>query len=314
MVNPNSELYRSHPDWVIHFPNRERTEMRNQLILNFARKDVQDYIIDLLDKLLRDHNIKFIKWDMNRNISEPGWTDAPGDPREIWVRYVQGLYHVWGTLRERHPDVIFQSCSSGGGRADMGILRYADQIWISDNTDAPSRLTIQEGFSYTYPVNTMEAWVTDAGRGKIPLEFRLHVSMCGTLGIGGHLIHWTPEERKLAAKWIGVYKEIRHIVQQGDLFRLVSPRDGAFSAVQYVTKDKREGVLFAFRTFIPQYLTHYDESIFLPTLYLHGLDPDAMYEVEGIAGVRSGAAWMYSGVRLSLPNFGSTVRRIWLRS
>lgn len=314
MVNPNSELYRSHPDWVIHFPNRERTEMRNQLILNFARKDVQAYIIDLLDKLLRDHNIRFIKWDMNRNISEPGWTDAPGDPREIWVRYVQGLYHVWGTLRERHPDVIFQSCSSGGGRADMGILRYADQIWISDNTDAPSRLTIQEGFSCTYPANTMEAWVTDAGRGKIPLEFRLHVSMCGTLGIGGHLIHWTTEERKLAAKWIGVYKEIRHIIQQGDLFRLVSPRDGAFSAVQYVTKDKREGVLFAFRTFIPQFLTHYDESIFLPTLYLHGLDPDAMYEVEGIAGVRSGAAWMYSGVRLSLPNFGSTVRRIWLRS
>lgn len=314
MVNPNSDLYRNHPDWVIHFPNRERTEMRNQLILNFGRHDVQDYIIELLDKLLSENNIVFIKWDMNRNISEPGWPEAPGDPREIWVRYVQGLYRVWGTLRERHPQVIFQSCSGGGGRADMGILRYADQIWISDNTDAPSRLTIQEGFSYTYPANTMEAWVTDAVKGTIPLEFRLHVSMCGSLGIGGHLTHWTAQERALAAKWIGVYKEIRHIIQQGDLFRLFSPRDSAFSAVQYVSKDQREGVLFAFRLFIPQFLAHYDESIFLPTIYLRGLDPDAMYEVEGITGLRSGAAWMYSGLRLSLPNFGSTVRRIWKRS
>jgi alpha-galactosidase len=325
MVNPNSELYRQHPDWAIHFPNRARTEMRNQLILNFGREDVQDYIIDLLDKLLADHNIAFIKWDMNRNISEPGWDTAPGDPREIWVRYVQGLYRVWGTLCERHPKVIFQSCSGGGGRADMGILRFADQIWTSDNTDAPSRLTIQEGFSYTYPPNTMEAWVTDAGHGKIPLEFRLHVSMCGSLGIGGNLHHWTDDERALAAKCVARYKEIRPVIQQGDLYRLISPRAdepgdvgnaarGAFSAVQYVSKDKREGVLFAFRTFIPQFMPQYDESIFLPTVYLRGLDADAMYEVEGYSGIRSGAAWMHSGLRLTLPNFGSSVRRIWQRS
>ena len=103
MVNPDSELYRAHPDWVIHFPNRARTELRNQLILNLGRADVQEYLIDVLDRLLREHNITFVKWDMNRNVSEPGWPDAPGDPREIWVRYVQGLYHVWGTLAQRHP-------------------------------------------------------------------------------------------------------------------------------------------------------------------------------------------------------------------
>ncbi len=165
MVNPDSDLYRTHPDWVIHFPTRVRTTGRDQLILNFGRTDVQDYIIDLLDRLLAEHNITFIKWDMNRNASEPGWPDAPGDQREIWVRYVYGLYRVWGTLRERHPDVIWQSCSGGGGRADVGILRLADQVWISDNTEPTARLAIQEGYTQMYPANTMEAWVTDMGIG-----------------------------------------------------------------------------------------------------------------------------------------------------
>lgn len=309
MVNPDSDLYRQHPDWTIHFPNRARTLMRNQLILNFGRTDVQEYIIDALDKLLTDHNIAFIKWDMNRNASEPGWADAPGDPRELWVRYVQGLYHVWGTLAERHPKVIFQSCSGGGGRADMGILRYADQIWTSDNTDSVSRLSIQEGFSQVFPANTMEAWVTDVGRGTIPLEFRLHVSMCGSLGIGGDLHKWSVAERALAARWIAYYKRIRPIVQQGDLYRLHPLDGGIFTALQYMARDQSEGVLFAFRV----YVAAYADFALLPTVYLRGLDPDTSYEIEGFDGIRSGAAWMYDGLRLTLGNFGSTVRRIWRR-
>jgi len=129
MVNPNSELYRAHPDWVIHFPTRARTEGRNQLILNLGRTDVQDYLIGQLDRLLTENNIAFIKWDMNRNVSEPGWPDAPEDQRELWVRHVQGVYRVWGTLRERHPHVIWQSCSGAavgpiwvfcGCRSDLG--------------------------------------------------------------------------------------------------------------------------------------------------------------------------------------------------
>lgn len=116
MVNPDSDLYRAHPDWVIHFPNRARTEGRNQLILNVGRSDVQDYLIAILDKLLTENNIGFIKWDMNRNVSEPGWPDLQTDQREIWVRYVQGVYRVWQTLRDRHPNVVWQSCSGGGGR------------------------------------------------------------------------------------------------------------------------------------------------------------------------------------------------------
>ncbi|GAB4191939.1 MAG: alpha-galactosidase [Roseiflexaceae bacterium] len=303
MVNPDSDLYRAHPDWVIHFPSRPRTESRNQLILNLARQDVQDMLIARLDTLLAEHNITFIKWDMNRNVSEPGWPDAPGDPRELWVRYVQGVYRVWETLRARHPQVIWQSCSGGGGRADLGILRMADQIWVSDNTDALARLRIQEGFSQLFPANVMEAWVTDTGADRVPLPFRFHVSMCGTLGVGAHLLRWSPEEQLQARKLIADYKAVRHIVQQGDQFRLRSPHQHAFSAVQYVAKDRSEGVLFAFRTHLPI-------PAELPPLYLRGLDPQVRYSVDGIAGARSGAAWMHSGLTVDLADFESTMRRI----
>lgn len=305
MVNPDSNLYRAHPDWVIHFPTRTRTEDRNQLILNLGRADVQDYLIDLLDRLLSEHSIAFIKWDMNRNVSEPGWPDAPGDPREIWVRYVQGVYRVWDTLQARHPNVIWQSCSGGGGRADYGILRLADQVWVSDNTDPTKRLGIQEGYSQVFPANTMEAWVTDMALAGTPLSlaFRFHVSMCGVLGIGNDLLRWTADERAEARRWIALYKEIRDIVQLGDQYRLRSPQAHPFSAVQYVAKDRSAGVLFAFRTHLPP-------PAILPRLRLRGLDSDALFEVEGVEGARSGAAWMHDGVHIELHDFESTVRRI----
>ncbi len=303
MVNANSDLYRAHPDWVIHFPTRPRSEARNQLILNFARTDVQNYILGQLDRLLSQHNITFIKWDMNRNVSEPGWPDAQGDPRELWVRYVQGVYHVWDTLRSRHPTVFWQSCSGGGGRADLAILRLADQIWVSDNTEATARLAIQEGFSQIFPASTMEAWVTDAEQERLSLRFRFHASMCGLLGVGGHLLRWSDEQRAEAKELIAQYKEIRHIVQFGDLYRLRSPQLHAFSALQYVSKDRSEGVLFAFRTHIP-------DPVNLPQLYLRGLDPDARYTLEGMEGSRSGQSWMHAGMQVSLNNFESTIVRI----
>lgn len=304
MVNPDSDLYRAHPDWIIHFPTRTPSEMRNQLILNMARTDVQDALIEQLDWLLTEYHISFIKWDMNRNVSEPGWPSAPGDARELWVRYVQGLYRVWDTLRARHPMVIWQSCSGGGGRADLEILRRADQIWASDNTEATARLRIQEGFSHVFPASTMEAWVTDAGRGLVPLAFRFHTSMCGVLGVGGNLLRWSDAERAEAAHWIARYKEIRPIIQFGEKYRLRSAQDLAFSAVQYVSQDRSESVLFAFRTYLP------DPAI-LPPLYLRGLDPDARYTVEGLLdGARSGQAWMHAGLMLQLGNLESTMRRI----
>ncbi len=303
MVNPNSELYRAHPDWAIHFPGRVPTRARDQLILNFARTDVQDYIIEKLDQLLSETNIAFIKWDMNRNVSEPGWENAPGNPREIWVRYVQGVYRVWGTLRARHPRVVWQSCSGGGGRADLAILRLADQIWTSDNTEPCARLAIQEGFSQIFPAVVMEAWVTDMGPQYLPLEFRLHVSMCGSLGIGGHLKHWGPQGRAEAARWIAAYKEVRAIIQLGDQFRLRSPQAHAYSAVQYLAKDQSEGVLFAFRTHLPL-------PAAVPPLRLQGLAPEALYTLEGFAEARSGKAWMEASFQIELKDYQSAMRRI----
>jgi alpha-galactosidase len=141
------------------------------------------------------------------------------------------------------------------------------------------------------------------GPAYLPLAFRFHVSMSGALGVGGDLLRWTPEQRAEAAFWIAHYKEIRPIVHYGDLYRLRSPQEHPFSAVQYVSKDRSEGVLFAFRTHLPP-------PAQLPPLYLRGLDPDARYAVEGIAGAQSGAAWMYAGLHLELKDFESTVRRI----
>jgi alpha-galactosidase len=303
MVNPDSDLYRAHPEWVIHFPTRARTESRNQLILNMARTDVQDYILGVLDKLLTENKISFIKWDMNRAASEPGWPDAPGDQRELWVRYVWGVYRVWGELRQRHPDVIWQSCASGGGRADYGILRLADQVWISDNTEATARLHIQEGYSQYMPAITMEAWVTDWDEGVVPLEFRFHVSMCGALGVGGNLIKWSDSERELAAECIRQYQQIRPVVQLGVQYRLLSAQKNAVSALQYVSQDQAEGVLFVFRVHTP-------EKFNIPQIHLRGLEPEALYSVEGCGEPRSGLAWMEVGLKVELKNLQSRVLRI----
>lgn len=303
MVNPDSDLYRAHPDWVLHFEGRPRTEGRSQLILNMALLNVQEYLIEKLDAILRQNNIAFIKWDMNRAVSEPGWPAYDGEQREIWVYYVEGLYHVWGTLRERFPHVIWQSCSGGGGRADYGILRYADQIWVSDYTGGTSRLAIQEGFSQLFPASVMEAWVTDM-ESNLSVTFRMHVSMCGSLGIGANITKWNASERAEATRWIKLYKELRPIIQLGDQYRLRSPQFGnGFSAVQYMSKDGASGVLFAFRT-------HINDPAQPQTLRLRGLEPNARYTVEGFDGARSGAAWMHTDLVMPLVNFDSTVRRI----
>jgi len=318
MVSIESDLYRAHPDWAIHFPTRARTEMRNQLILNLAKLEVQDHLIARIDGLLSSLNIKFIKWDMNRNASEPGW-DGAQEPRALWVRYVEGVYRVWDTLRQRHPNVTFQSCSGGGGRADLAMLTRADQVWPSDNTEPTTRLEIQHGASYVLPACALEAWVTDMEsermppfgrgesalrRGKMPLEFRFHASMCGVLGIGANLLHWDESEREQARALIEQYKAIQPIVQNGELFRLKSPIKGAFSALEYLSPDRTEGVLFAFRT-------HLSEPVVLPPLRLAGLEREALYQMDGLEGPLSGTALMNVGISLELKDFSSVLWRFY---
>lgn len=302
MVNPQSELHRAHPDWILHFPGRERTLLRNQSMLNMGRADVQDYLIDIFDRLLGETPIDFIKWDMNRSVSEPGWPEAPRDQREIWVRYVQGLYRVWGELRRRHPDVIWENCAGGGGRVDMGMMALTEQSWTSDNTLPAARLQIQEGYSQLFPAATMAAWVTDEDKDAYPLDFRFHVSMAGALGVGGNLLAWSEDEREAARRHVEFYKSIRPLVAHGDLYRLRSPRHSEISALSYVAKDKGSAVVFAYRL-RPSRITRE------LTVRLAGLEPDALYRAEG-GQTLSGKGWSTIGLRLDLKDDQSVVLQL----
>lgn len=309
MVNPDSELYRAHPDWVYHFPTRQRTEIRNQLILNLAREDVRQHIFDSLNELLSTYRITFIKWDMNRNFSEPGYPAAPvSEQREIWVRHAWGLYDIVKRLKERHPEVIFQSCSGGGGRVDLGVLQHFDQVWTSDNTDAYDRLRIQEGFSFAYCAKVMESWVTDEvsqlNQRKLSLKYRFHCAMMGNLGIGENLLKWSEAERSEARELIELYKDIRPIVQHGDHYRLLSPRDNHISAAIYVDQAKEEAVVFAF-------LHSNSFADRLPRLRLAGLADHTLYSIGGSTQPISGKALKQIGLELNLNgDFDSVVIRI----
>jgi alpha-galactosidase len=311
MVNPDSDLYRLHPDWVMSFPGRPRSELRNQLVLNLARNDVKEYIFNVLDKLASDNNIRYFKWDMNRSFSEPGWPElAPADQRKLWVAYVRNLYEIIDRLRAKHPSLEIESCSGGGGRTDLGILQRVDVVWTSDNTEAFDRLRIQEGFTEAYAPKLMSSWVTDVpnmnGRSTL-LQYRFLVAMQGALGIGANLNRWSPEDSALAAKMITLYKHIRPTVQTGDLYRLLSPRTNDVTANEYVAQDGNQALVFAFRH-SQQY------SLPAPTITLRGLDPHARYRLTSIDGKLldkqpelTGAYLTSAGIHLSLGgDFDST--------
>jgi alpha-galactosidase len=297
MVNPDSDLYRAHPDWVLHFPNRPRSELRFQLVLNLARQDVQDYISGFLHKLLSDHAIDYIKWDMNRPFSEPGWPELPPErQQEMWVRYVEGLYSIFDKLRAAFPNVVFESCASGGGRVDHGILQRTDLAWASDNTNALDRLAIQEGYSFAYSPGTMSCWVTDSWNHLLPLSYRFHTSMMGVLGIGGNLHKWSEDDQKIAKEMIATYKKIRPLVQKGLLYRLMSPRTDPYTAVQYVSEDRKASVLFLSAT-------HRAPASLWPDVNLRGLDPEVRYQINETDQVRSGQSLMNHGIRTELWGF-----------
>jgi alpha-galactosidase len=304
MVNPNSQLYEQHPEWVYHFPHRERRTSRNQLVLNLSRPDVCEYIYDFMDRLLTENEISFIKWDFNRPITDGGSPDTPlTRQREVWVRHVQNLYQILARLRQKYPQVVFESCAGGGGRVDLGILKYSDQVWTSDNTDAWERLFIQEGFSQVYPTKTMMAWVTDAPNSLtkriLPIEYRCHSAMCGVLSLGGNLNTWSEADFTKARELVQQYKQIRHIIQEGELYRLRSSQTGV-AAFQYVSRDKTEAVVLVFCDI----QRHLDD---LPYLHLRGLSETALYNynIENRTkntsiSASSGLLLMQSGLPLQL--------------
>ncbi|WP_369213536.1 alpha-galactosidase [Streptomyces flavofungini] len=294
MVNPDSDLYRAHPDWVQHQPGRARTEFRNQLVLDLAREDVRAHLYRQLHRLLDSAPIDYVKWDFNRSFTDAGRPAGPGAGEPSWA-HVGALYDLIDRLRAAHPAVAFESCSGGGGRVDLGILSRTDQVWTSDNTDPLDRLAIQHGFSQLHPARVMAAWVTDSpnaqlnGRVSSP-RFRFVSAMAGVLGIGGDLTRWSESERAEARDWVALYKEIRPTVQLGDLYRL-RPPEGGLSAVQYVRGD--DSVVLAWLQ-----AQRYGEEP--APVRLRALDPAASYLCLDTGETHRGAVLLHRGLRTGL--------------
>ncbi len=278
MVNPKSELFKTHPEWVIHQPNREAILYRNQLLLDLTNPDVQEFVFESVATKLRETpEISYVKWDCNRSFTNVGSTYLDKDHQtHIWVDYVKGLYSVYDRLAEEFPKVIFQACASGGGRIDYGILKRNHEFWTSDNTDPMQRIFIQWGTSYLYPACAMAAHVSispnhQTGRAT-PIKFRFDVAMTGRLGLELNPKQMPMEELEFAKNAVTLYKEIRPVVQRGDLYRLASPYEQNYSSLMYVTEDQKEAVLFAFN------VNHKLGNNFYP-IRLQGLDPVAKYKI-----------------------------------
>lgn len=291
MVNPKARLYQDHPDWIYHYDTRVTDTSRVQYVLNVTKPEVQEFIYNMLDNLLTRYDIDYIKWDANRPISQTG------PQRDIWYKHIQVIYGIVTALKKKHPHVLFEACASGGGRIDYGILGIFDDFWTSDNTDAYDRLYIQDAYSRIYPIKAMRAWVTDcpnflSGR-MIPLTFRFHSAMMGSLGIGCNILKFTPEEVELSQKMVRQYKEIRPVIQEGTFYRLDNPSADQYFLYEYLKGDK--GVLFAF---LPQSKVGHRGT----TVRLRGLEEDARYTLHTSQGdiTKSGSYLMGRGLPLRL--------------
>ena len=292
MVNPKAQLYQQHPDWIYHYDTRVTDTSRVQYVLNITMPEVREFIYNMLDNLLTRYDIDYIKWDANRPISQTG------PQRDIWYKHIQTVYGIVTELKKKHPNVLFEACASGGGRIDYGILGIFDDFWTSDNTDAYDRLYIQDAYSRIYPIKAMRAWATDCpnflSQRVIPLTFRFHSAMMGSLGIGCNILKFTPEEMELAQRMISQYKEIRPIIQEGDFYRLENPSDNRYFLYEYRKGD--QGVLFVF---LPQSKVGHRGT----TVRLRGLEEGAQYVLHTTSKgeiTKSGGYLMHHGLEVKL--------------
>lgn len=286
MISPDSDLYRAHPDWCIHTQGRSRTEGRHQLILDLTRNDVCDYIIEAVCSVLSSCPISYVKWDMNRNMTEI--------PRKGFAhQYILGLYRVLEAITSRFPDVLFESCSGGGGRFDAGMLYYMPQTWTSDDTDAVERLYIQEGTGLVYPISAMGAHISAVPNHQVgritPVPFRGKVAMMGRFGLEldlGKLDENTMDQLKTE---IALYKTYQQDIHQGDLYRLLSAYKGRTAAYEIVSQ-KRVLVFILNVTGAPNQAP--------VRLKLQGLDPQAQYRDTATGNVYAGSTLLYAGIPL----------------
>ncbi|MCR5293734.1 MAG: alpha-galactosidase [Lachnospiraceae bacterium] len=279
MVNPDSDLFRAHPDWAIHVPGRFRSHARHQYVLDFSRPEVVDYIYEMAAKLLSEARISYIKWDMNRYMTEPFSPGLPADRQgEMMHRYILGLYSLYERLIAAFPDVLFESCASGGARFDPGMLYYAPQAWCSDDTDASERVGIQYGTTFVYPLSMIGSHVSAAPNHQLlrstPLRTRGAVAFFGTFGYELVLGKMKPEELAVVKEQVAFMKKYRRLIQiEGTFTRLLSPFGRNEAAWIVVSGDKSEALGFYF-----QRLNRVNGSFV--RFRLAGLDPDRLYTVS----------------------------------
>lgn len=299
MVSEDSDLYRTHPDWVLQIPGREPNRSRNQLVLDLSRKEVREYMKKFIDDTLSCANISYVKWDMNRSVDNVYSTADPTlSQGAIRHKYVLGLYEVMEDMLTRHPDLLLEGCSGGGGRFDAGMLYYAPQIWCSDNTDAIERLRIHYGTSFGYPMSSVSAHVSvcpNHQNGRVtPFKTRGICAMQGSFGYELDLSKLSEEDKAEARRQITVYNENWELFQSGSYYRLNSPMENHdYTAWSYVSKDQRKASLSVIYTDL-----HGNPK---PVrVKLKGLKKDASYDVDGT--VYTGTALMRGGLLIPKPS------------
>ena len=294
MVNRDSDLYREHPDWILQTPERHACHGRFQYVLDFSRKEVVDRIYEMMAKILSEAKVSYIKWDMNRSITECYSAALPADRQgEVYHRYILGVYDLYERLTSQFPHVLFESCASGGGRFDPGMLYYAPQGWTSDDSDAVERIKIQYGTSYCYPISSMGSHVSVTPNHQVnrntPLYTRANAAYFGTFGYELDLNALTKEEQAEVKEQIAFMKENRGLFQFGVFYRLQSPFTHNSSAWMVVSQDKKKAIVGWYRTL---------NGINLPytRIRLQGLDPDMEYQIQGDPAAHYGDELMNLGL------------------
>jgi alpha-galactosidase len=309
MISPDSDLYREHPDWCIHVEGRPRTQSRNQLILDLSRPEICDYIIKTITAILESAPISYVKWDMNRNMTEAGSASLPPErQRETAHRYILGLYHMMDEITSKFPDILFESCAGGGARVDPGMFYYMPQAWTSVNTDAVCRLKSQYGTSIIYPASTMCAHVSAVPNfhvGRItPFETHGMSAMSANFGYELDPLQLTEEEKTLVKQQISFYKKLSPLIHSGTLYRLLSPFEGNESAFMFVSQDQKQAAVYYFRI-----LSQPTPPVRI--LRLRGLDKKKLYTDEETETVFGGDELMNAGI--TLPQFeGDFQGHIWI--
>lgn len=304
MVNKDSRLYEEHPDWVIRVPYREACHGRNQFVLDFSKEEVVDYIGDQISGILRNAPVSYIKWDMNRSISEAFSQGRKAEEQgKLFHRHILGVYRLYERLTSEFPEVLFESCASGGARFDPGMLYYAPQCWTSDNTDAVERLRIQYGTSFVYPLSSMGCHVSEAPNQQTfrntPLSTRAETAYFGCFGYEMDLDTLTEEEKEEVKEQIQYYKRIRKLVMDGTFYRLISPFEGDEAAWMVVSEDKRHALAGYYRMRQPA-------NAPLKRLTLKGLDENLCYKIKGTGLEACGDELMRAGMAVS--DYASGIR------